>query len=195
MTSFKLGSFAPRSKGAKTQRLILNVFRGLAMLKSKFAIFYTIPLLFIFSVIVGKVCPSFASEADNIPLPSTAPLELNLLTQPHDSVITANTISPVGLTVPSLWWIQETSEKKLLDNWLAYQASDQEPARVDLIVNQQIWSLLDYLERYEFVNRVGSTARNFGYNIRVFNYQREALGTYTCNFQTVPALCKINMKL
>ncbi|MBC1219765.1 hypothetical protein GNF10_29530 [Nostoc sp. UCD121] len=126
-----------------------------------------------------------------IPSPSSAPLELDLLTKPKAYVITANTIHPQGLTVPSLWWAQQNSERKLLDNWIAYPASDKEPARVDLIVNQQIWSLLEYIERYDFVNRLGSAARNFGYNVRVFNYQKEPLATYTCNFSTSPALCSI----
>lgn len=133
------------------------------------------------------------AQTQSIPLASDAPLELNLLTNPKDSVITANTISQKQLTVPSLWWTQENSENKLLDNWIAYQAQDNQPARVDLIVNQQIWSLLDYLERYEFVNHLGSVARNYGYNIRVFNYQQERLATYTCNFNISPALCKIDI--
>ncbi|WP_138503154.1 hypothetical protein [Nostoc sp. PA-18-2419] len=128
-----------------------------------------------------------------IPSPSSAPLELDLLTNPKDYVITANTINPTQLTVPSFWWAQQNSEEKLLDNWIAYPAFAKEPARVDLIVNQQIWSLLDYVQRYDFVNRLGSTGRNFGYNVRVFNYQKESLATYTCNFSISPALCSIQM--
>ncbi|QKQ77945.1 hypothetical protein FBB35_26105 [Nostoc sp. TCL240-02] len=135
--------------------------------------------------------PPSQAQTHSIPSPSNAPLELELLTKPKDYIITANTIHPEGLTVPSLWWAQQNSEKKLLDNWIAYPASDKEPARVDLIVNQQIWSLLEYIERYDFINRLGSAARNFGYNVRVFNYQKEPLATYTCNFSTSPALCSI----
>ncbi|MDB9354915.1 hypothetical protein PN486_01360, partial [Nodularia spumigena CS-587/03] len=74
-----------------------------------------------------------------------------------------------------------------------YPANEQEPARVDLIVNQQIWSLLDYLERYDFVNRLGSSARKDGYNVRVFNYQQNLLATYTCNFVTSPISCRIQI--
>ncbi|MEH2443380.1 hypothetical protein [Nostoc sp.] len=147
-------------------------------------------LLLTISLTTLLVPPSLA-QPRTIPSPSSAPLELDLLTKPKDYVITANTINPARLTVPSLWWAQQNSEKKLLDNWIAYPASDKEPARVDLIVNQQIWSLLEYVERYDFVNRLGSAARNFGYNVRVFNYQKEPLATYTCNFNTSPALCSI----
>ncbi|MBD2244948.1 hypothetical protein H6G26_15395 [Nostoc sp. FACHB-888] len=140
------------------------------------------------------VRPSLA-QTPLIPSPSTAPLELDLLTKPKNYVITANTINPERLTVPSLWWAQQNSEGKLLDNWIAYPASEKEPARVDLLVNQQIWSLLDSIQRYEFVNRLGSAARNFGYNVRVFNYQKEPLATYTCNFSTSPASCSIQTNL
>ncbi|GAB1541965.1 hypothetical protein NUACC21_46380 [Scytonema sp. NUACC21] len=138
--------------------------------------------------------PSFA-EAVPIPAASDKPLELNLLTNPTGSVITANTIHQEQLTVPSLWWAKENSENKLLDNWIAHPASNVEPARVDLIVNQQIWSLLDYLERYDFVNRLGTVARDSGYNLRVFNYRKERLATYTCNFSTSPATCRIDMNI
>ncbi|MEH2354602.1 hypothetical protein [Nostoc sp.] len=141
--------------------------------------------------LTALLVPPSLAQTRSIPSPSSAPLELDLLTKPKDYVITANTIHPDRLTVPSLWWAQQNSEKKLLDNWIAYPTSGKEPARVDLIVNQQIWSLLEYVERYDFVNRLGSAARNFGYNVRVFNYQKEPLATYTCNFSTSPALCSI----
>jgi hypothetical protein len=78
--------------------------------------------------------------------------------------------------------LKENTESKLVDNWIAYPPADTEPARVDLIVNQQIWSFLDYLERYDFVNRFGTALRNDSYNLRVFSNQQELLATYTCNF-------------
>ncbi|MEH1839033.1 MAG: hypothetical protein V7L20_09745 [Nostoc sp.] len=150
----------------------------------------SLSLLLTISLTTLLIPPSLA-QTPPIPSPSNAPLELDLLTKPKNYVITANTINPERLTVPSLWWAQQNSETKLLDNWIAYPASNKEPARVDLIVNQQIWSLLDDIQRYDFVNRLGSAARNFGYNVRVFNYQKEPLATYTCNFSTSPALCSV----
>ena len=127
---------------------------------------------------------------------SEAPLELSLL-QPSaslddGSVITSDTISQHDLTIPSLWWAKEQFGGKLLDNWLAYPTDGTTAARIDLVVNQQIWSLLNYLERYEFVNHFGTVARDYGYNVRVFNYQKELLATYTCNFSTNPPLCNID---
>ena len=128
-----------------------------------------------------------------IPAPSQAPLELDLLINPRENIITADTIYQQQLTVPSLWWAQEQSENKLLDNWIAYPADNAQPGRVDLIVNEQIWNVLDYLERYNFVNRLGTEARTYGYNIRVFNYEKEPLATYTCNLNLKTPLCSIDM--
>lgn len=110
------------------------------------------------------------------------PLDLQLLnnSNPPIGVLTSKTINQYGLTAPSLWWIKENFEKKLMDNWIAYP----QLRRVDVVVNQQFWSIFDYLERYNFINRVGANARNFGYSTRVFNYQEELLGTYTCNFKS-----------
>ncbi|MBE9008265.1 hypothetical protein IQ259_25175 [Fortiea sp. LEGE XX443] len=140
---------------------------------------------------LSLVLPSLAETSPL--LPSDAPLELDLLTKPNDTVITANTISPQGLTTPSLWLAKANSENKLLDNWIAYPASAKAPGRVDVIVNQQVWSILDYLERYSFVNRLGNVARKDVYNLRVFNYQQELLASYTCNFQISPISCRIQI--
>jgi hypothetical protein len=136
--------------------------------------------------------PSLGENSSQLE-PSKAPLEISLLSQPNDSVITSATISQRNLTIPSLWRAQKSAEDKLLADWIAYPSSQEEPARVDLIVNQQIWSLLDYLERYDFINRLGTVARKDKYNVRVFNYQQELLGAYTCNFSTDSALCNIYM--
>ncbi|MBD2439527.1 hypothetical protein [Nostoc sp. FACHB-110] len=166
------------------------------MLRAKLLVFpKSLQLLLGFSLSAIPLLPisqSFA-QTSSVPLPSDAPLELSLLTKPNDTVITANTINPQGLTKPSLWLAQANSENKLLDNWIAYPASATSPGRVDLIVNQQIWSILDYLERYSFVNRLGSVARKDIYNLRVFNYQQEMLASYTCNFQTSPTQCSIQI--
>ncbi|MEA5593682.1 hypothetical protein [Rivularia sp. UHCC 0363] len=153
-------------------------------------------LSILFSLCISSlsVLPIQAQARDSrVPEASQAPLELDLLTNPRDNVITANTISQKQLTVPSLWWAQEQSENKLLDNWIAYPTINSQRGRVDLIVNEQVWNILDYLERYNFVNHLGSVARDYGYNIRVFNYEKEPLATYTCNLNLPKPACKINM--
>jgi hypothetical protein len=165
-----------RKHKVSDRKLLLTLFLGISLT----------------TISVFSTQPSTAQTQASIPPASDAPLELNLLNNPK-GVITANTINQGQLTVPSLWWAKQNSENKLLDNWIAYPAEGTQPARVDVLVNQQFWSILDYLERYNFVNRVGSLARNYGYNIRVFNYQQERLATYTCNFNTNPSLCRINI--
>ena len=126
--------------------------------------------------------------------PTDAPLELSIL-EPgaplNNGVVTSDTISQNELTIPSLWWAKEQFGVMVLDNWLAYPTDGTNAARVDLVVNQQNWSLLDYLERYEFVNHFGTVARDYGYNVRVFNHQKELLATYTCDFSNNPRLCSI----
>ncbi|WP_371416897.1 hypothetical protein [Dolichospermum sp. UHCC 0259] len=150
-------------------------------------------LLLAMGFFTAALLPILPSKAETILLPSNAPLQLDLLTQPKDNIITAKTIDPQKLTVPSLWWAKENSEKQLLDNWIVYPASQTEAPRADLIVNQQIWGLLDYFGKYVFVNRLGSLASKSGYNIRIFNYQKEPLATYTCNFPQSPASCRLQM--
>lgn len=153
------------------------------------------------SIISGAISflstPPSSARTRLVPQPSTAPLELSLL-EPgaslDDGVITSDTISQNKLTSPSLWWAKEQFGGKLLDNWLAYPASGTIAGRIDLVVNRENWSLLNYLERYEFVNHFGTVARDYGYNVRVFNYQKELLATYTCNFSTNPRLCNIQVE-
>jgi hypothetical protein len=138
--------------------------------------------------------PSY-SQTPTVPQPSQAPLELSLLqgANPDGRVITSNTISQQGLTVPSLWWAKEQFGGNVLSNWLAYPAQGETTGRIDLLVNRQNWTSLDYIGRYEFVNRFGTVARDYGYNIRVFNEQEELLASYTCDFRQNPTQC--NMQL
>ncbi len=124
--------------------------------------------------------------------PDLEPLDLEALAPGNtpDFVVTANTISLTQLTVPSLWWLrdqladQETYGNNLLENWLAYPNNGR-PGRVDLVVNRQLWSLLDYLDRYAFIHRFGKTARDYGYNVRVFDGQATLVGASTCDFSTI----------
>ncbi|MBD2073633.1 hypothetical protein H6F86_06960 [Phormidium sp. FACHB-592] len=124
--------------------------------------------------------------------PDLEPLDLEALAPGNTPayVVTANKISLTQLTVPSLWWLrdqladQETYGNNLLENWLAYPSSGR-PGRVDLVVNRQLWSLLDYLDRYAFIHRFGKTARDYGYNVRVFDGQATLLGASTCDFSTI----------
>ncbi len=136
------------------------------------------------------------AQTSSVPLPSTAPLDLALLKKGasgNDAVITDDTISQRGLTIPSLWWAKQQFAGNLLDNWLAYPGDGKKPGRIDLVVNQENWSLLDYLERYAFVTKFGTVAQDYGYNVRVFNSEAERLATYTCNFNPTSRPCSIQL--
>lgn len=73
-------------------------------------------------------------------------LQLPLVLEPDEEllaeeVITDSTISTTSLTPPSLWWQQEQTSlslgapQQLLNTWIAFQGSSQEPRRIDLVIN------------------------------------------------------------
>lgn len=102
--------------------------------------------------------------------------------------VTDQSISQSNLTIPSFWWARDQISaqpqfgSKLLDTWLACPGQNGSASRVDFVVNQQVWSLLDYLDRYDFVQHIGTVARSYDYNMRVFDRQGGLLAAYTCNF-------------
>ncbi len=137
--------------------------------------------------------PLTAGSSNPSLAPDTEALDVKAL-QPGNApeyLVTATTISLTHLTIPSLWWLQEQIADKdpyggnLLENWLAYPNSGNRPGRVDLVVNRQFWSLLDYLDRYAFIHAFGEVARDYGYNVRVFDGQAALVGASTCDFNGV----------
>lgn len=142
--------------------------------------------------------PNSISTAQTVKTqPSQAPLELSLTRSRIDQnnrVVTSNTISQDGLTIPSLWWAKEQFGGDLLSNWLAYPAQNGESGRIDLLVNRQNWNSLDYIQQYEFVYHFGTDAMDRGYNLRVFNEQKQLLASYTCDFSAIPTQCNIQLE-
>jgi hypothetical protein len=117
--------------------------------------------------------------------PNFEPLREGSEIRKNSSLRTMNDVSREGLTIPSLWWSREQVSHQILENWVISPETQQ----VDLLVNRQVWSLMSYLERYRFVNRMGTAAQDFGYNIRVFNRQQELLGIYNCDTGRQP--CRV----
>ena len=113
------------------------------------------------------------------------PIELELLnTQENEisyqNIITADTISQEYLSHPSLWWAKQQFDPykgKLVRNWLAYN----EENRIDLVVNRQLWSLMNYLDRYRFLHEFGTVSRSYNFNLRIVNQYEECLATYYCS--------------
>ncbi|MGB7441247.1 MAG: hypothetical protein WA919_09295 [Coleofasciculaceae cyanobacterium] len=117
-------------------------------------------------------------------------LEPDTLPPTESNIITDKSISQTSLTTPSFWWAVEQFndlEGKLINDWIAYR--DQK--KLNLVVNRQLWSILDYLGRYSFVNRFGTVARGYQYNVRVFNQQGVLLASYDCNYSQTKPDCAI----
>ncbi len=93
-------------------------------------------------------------------------------------------------SVPSLWLAQKQFGGQLLDRW--FIDSNSSNSWVILVVNRQLWSGLDYVGRYQFVNRFGVAAGEYGYNVRVCNRQGVGLAVYSCNRDRLS--CRINLE-
>lgn len=129
---------------------------------------------------IGLNCPAFAQSVPNAAMPSICDINLALLkateigTDPN--IVTADTVSPQGTTVPSLWWTSEQFPARLVTNWIANNRQRQ----VYLLVDTQYWNILDYLDRYQTVSKFGRVAQGYGYNLTICNAQKIALANYTC---------------
>ncbi|MFE4107751.1 hypothetical protein [Almyronema epifaneia] len=160
-------------------------------------------------MVAGLVLAAAAAEAlpideanPNLTTAYEALLQLPLTLDPDEALlesgeaITENTISMTSLTPPSLWWQQEQTSTslgapQLLNTWVAFRGSPQQPRRIDLVVNAQIWEALSYLEHYVLVNQFGTSAKSFGYNLRVFA-GRNLVGANVCDFSAYSDLETLN---
>jgi hypothetical protein len=93
------------------------------------------------------------------------------------NIVTADTVSAQGTTVPSLWWTSEQFPAKLVTNWVANRNHKQ----IYLLVNNQYWNVLDYVNRYRTIDKFGRVAQSYGYNLKICNSQKIALARYTCD--------------
>jgi hypothetical protein len=99
------------------------------------------------------------------------------------NIITADTVSAKGTTIPSLWWTNEEFSPKLVTNWIA----DRRQNQIYLLVNTQYWNTLDYLDRYRAIDRFGRVAQGYGYNLKVCNSQKIQIGSYACTLAAPPS--------
>ena len=97
------------------------------------------------------------------------------------------------LEKPSFWWATEQFDPfggRLVENWL----TDSKLQQIDLVVNWQLWTVLDYLGRYSFVNQFGTVARKYGYELNIFNQKSQLLATYKYNSLSSPPKWEINFE-
>lgn len=102
-------------------------------------------------------------------------------------------IAVAGIAVPSLWWAKEQFDPfggRLINNWL----TDTQIKQIDLTVNWQLWTLLDYLGRYRFINQFGTVAREHGYSLHVYNQQQKCLALYQYNDAANPPRWEITIE-
>jgi hypothetical protein len=100
-----------------------------------------------------------------------------------------------------LWWTKDQIEaelksSKLISRWSLSTDSPNPlasslasplatgpatgPATLDVTINSQAWSLLDYFGRYEFANTLGIKAHELGYGLRIMSDRGIVLGQYSC---------------
>jgi hypothetical protein len=135
---------------------------------------------------IGLNHATFAQSNSNPSTPGICDVNLTSLKSTDVSkdpnIVTADTASAKGTTVPSLWWVSEQFPAKLVSNWIANRSQNQ----IYLLVNTQYWNVLDYVDRYRAIDRFGRVAQSYGYNLKVCNGQKIALARYTCDSTTDP---------
>ncbi|MBV9389738.1 MAG: hypothetical protein JOZ78_25225 [Chroococcidiopsidaceae cyanobacterium CP_BM_ER_R8_30] len=104
------------------------------------------------------------------------------------------TISTGEAKNPGLWWAKAQFGDDVLDSWLIYPSGSTTPGQINLLVNPQNWSSLDYIERYAFINHFGTVARSHGYNLKVLDAQKKTLASYICDFSQTPLSCNVQLQ-
>ncbi len=92
--------------------------------------------------------------------------------------------SQVGITLPSLWWVDRQFGEKLVIDWFAYDSGTPQDQQVQLFVRSNLWTRFTYLERYAFVTHFGAIARTYGYQTLLLDKRGYPLASYLCAFET-----------
>ncbi len=99
-------------------------------------------------------------------------------------------LSQTQATIPSLWLAAEIFGENILNKWFV----DPSETWVILMVNNYFWKEMDYIDRYQFVEKFGRVSRQYGYNTLVCNFiQEEGQAAYFCNLDNDKLVC--NLKL
>ncbi len=107
--------------------------------------------------------------------------------------LVASTKTTFDATQSSLWWATlqfDPFDGKLVQNWFAHPQKQQ----INLVVNWQLWTLLDYFGRYRFVNQFGTVARKYGYSLNIFNQKDQCLASYKYNSTSIPPKWELNLE-
>ncbi len=83
-------------------------------------------------------------------------------------------IVPLLPSRPSLWWQSDRLELGLIDSW----SIDQNGKIIKLKINSQVWLAADYVKRYAIMQKLGTVARESGYDILLENNRQIKLAEY-----------------
>ena len=95
-------------------------------------------------------------------------------------------------TLPSLWWSRDQvydgwGGYRLIREWRAFRSESADAAIIDIQLDPQYWSRLEYLPQYALLNQLGTTAMGYGYQLRLYS-SISLVGMYTCDFSNMPRL-------
>jgi hypothetical protein len=125
--------------------------------------------------------PKIQAQSIAATTPDICQVNFNLLKSDlrvdRENIVTADTVSARGMTLPSLWWTNEQFPTKLVTNWIANRQQKQ----VYLLINAQYWGLLDYIDRYRTTDQFGRVAQSYGYNLKLCSSQKIVLARYSCD--------------
>ena len=151
------------------------------------------------SILLGRLAQGGEKAIANPAPPSCesllpqAILAQQSLFQDRAKAVKENAIRAEYFPPPSLWWAKEQFDPfagRLIEDWKV-QVNLQ---LIDLQVNRQLWSTLDYVNRYQFVSKFGTIARESHYNLRIVNAQNKCLAVYYCRFDTIPNQCDLQIE-
>ena len=139
---------------------------------------------------IPRLCHKINNRASTA-LETTKEDKLKVLASYHPELADNRASSNPDLA--SLWWAAEQFDPfdgKLVENWLTYPEKHQ----IELVVSWQLWTLLDYLERYRFVNQFGTVARKYGYGLTIFNQKYQCLASYSYNSDSKPPKWELDLQ-
>jgi hypothetical protein len=116
---------------------------------------------------------------------SSLPSNKNLLKEEKDLNTSNQKNTNVDVSQSSIWWAAQQFDPfagNLIQNWLTYPQKQQ----INLTVDWQLWTILDYFGRYRFVNQFGTVVRKYGYTLNVLNQKEQCLAIYKYNSTTKP---------
>ncbi len=138
------------------------------------------------------------------------------IAEPVPSTVQPQPPGPALLRQPDrqseLWWTKEQIESelrssKLISRWSLSTDSPSlsgspvgvpsplptGPATLDVTINSQVWSVLDYFGRYEFASTLGIKAHELGYGLRIMSDRGLVLGQYNCVTIAQISQCRVQL--